>query len=42
MGSWMATIEQRNEANLGKEVRMKFWIFNSTEQKLVYEQHFIL
>lgn len=31
-GKWLATVEERREENISKELRLKFWIFNSEKQ----------
>lgn len=32
-GKWMGTIEQRINTNIDKEIKLKFWNFNETDQK---------
>lgn len=39
-GTWMATVEERNDPNL-PEQRLKFWFFNSTKQKYVLKLYYV-
>lgn len=32
-GTWMSTVEQRDEINFAAETRMKFWKFDVAKQK---------
>lgn len=32
-GRWLATTEERKEEELCKELRLKFWFFDSTKQR---------
>lgn len=32
-GLWLATVEERMDDNVSKELRLKFWNFNQEKQK---------